>query len=89
MGFLCQAGAMNSFGDAALFVLLRIYVYTLPLVIFFLPPKLEFSLRQTANCPQVSLTHHTHHLGGFWVEHFDTTDFQYKSVLPILAKKIN
>lgn len=46
-----------------LVVLLRIYVYALPLFIFFHPPELQFSLRQAENCPRVSLAYHTEHLG--------------------------
>lgn len=63
MGFLCQAGAMNSYGDAALFVLLRICVYTPSSIHFYIPPELQFSLRQTANCPQVSFTQYIENSG--------------------------
>lgn len=62
MGFLCQAGAMNSYGDAALCPPEDICVHPSS-IRFFHPPELDFSLSHSANSPQVSLAQHTQHLG--------------------------
>lgn len=68
MGFLCQAGAMNSFGDAALLILQRTGArapqspppsHSVPR-----PSALGSSLRQTADCPRVSLAYETPKLRG-------------------------